>query len=282
VIDISSGTSTVQRSTTRIKGGSPVEITDNVVVEEPLELLINGMPYAAFMRMPGDDLHLCLGFCFTSGVLTMPEQVLSISHGIGHGGIRRLLIEVDEETASRVAGMPGERMSLSCSGHAGAKTFPEIDCPETVVGDSVIMATEEIQELAKRAVSRQTVFATTGATHFAALFDRQGELLAFAEDMGRHNALDKAIGKILSEGTLSRAVIAILSSRLSFEMVKKAAIAGIEILAGFSAATSFSIQLAEKRGMSLVGFLRPGRMNIYCNNGRIEMQHSGTLSISAD
>jgi FdhD protein len=118
-------------------------------------------------------------------------------------------------------------------------------------------------------VQTQRVFRETGGTHGAALYDRLGLRLAFAEDIGRHNALDKAVGAAMRTGDLSRARVALVSSRLSFEMVQKAAAAGIEILAGISAATSLGVQLAARQGMTLVGFLRGDRLNVYTHAERL-------------
>ena len=117
--------------------------------------------------------------------------------------------------------------------------------------------------------SRQPVFYATGGTHAAGLFDGEGRLLALSEDVGRHNALDKAIGRVLFEEKEGKAKAAVLSSRLSYEMVQKAARLGVEIIAGASAPTSLAIELAQQLDMTLIGFLRPGAANIYTVPERI-------------
>ncbi len=117
--------------------------------------------------------------------------------------------------------------------------------------------------------ARQTIFPLTGSTHSASVFDVNSNLLAFAEDIGRHNAFDKVIGKLVLEGATQHAFLAIVSSRLSFEMLQKAAVLGLEILAGLSAPTSMAVSMAERLNITLIGFLREDSMSIYSHPERI-------------
>lgn len=263
--------STLLRTTLKIDAKGVGQGMDRLVIEEPLEVQVNGSPYALFMRMPGEDVTLALGHCYTTGVITDRRQVTAITQGIGPEGVRRVHLDVDGETHQfeRESGQQWH-LSLSSSGHAGSKVFSEIAADHAGAEETFFIAPAELQDLAKAAVAHQSIFLTTGATHFASFFDRDGTLLSFAEDVGRHNALDKAVGQLLQDETMARALVAVLSSRLSYEMVQKAAVVGVEILAGFSAATSFSVQVAEQAGISLVGFLRPGRMNVYCHTQRVQ------------
>ncbi len=263
--------STLLRATLKIDAKGVCQDMDRLVIEEPLEVQVNGSPYALFMRMPGEDVKLALGHCYTTGVITDRRQVTAITQGIGPEGVRRVYLDVDGEMHPLVRESGQQwHLSLSSSGHAGSKVFSESVADYAGAEETVLIAPEGLQNLAKTAVANQSVFLTTGATHFASFFDRDGDLLSFAEDVGRHNALDKAVGQLLQDETMERALVAVLSSRLSYEMVQKAAVVGVEILAGFSAATSFSVQVAEHANISLVGFLRPGRMNVYCHPQRIQ------------
>jgi FdhD protein len=138
-----------------------------------------------------------------------------------------------------------------------------------VVASEFQISTEELLALGRRLQEAQQHFRTTGGTHAAGLFDASGEQVSFAEDVGRHNALDKAIGKLLLADRLEEAQVAVLSGRCSFEMVQKTARAGIPVAASVSAPTALAIDLAQRAGLTLVGFLRRDTLTIYLDGGRI-------------
>lgn len=214
--------------------------------EAALEIWVDGSPFAVTMRLPGEDLDLVTGFCLTAGVVDRVEALASVTTGELPGGGHRVLV-----TRATPGPVEGTRPAPKAIGHRLQVTMTGLlSCRE-------------------RLFAAQQVFAETGATHAAALFDAACGQLAFAEDVGRHNALDKTIGALARAGRLPEARFAVLSSRLSLEIAQKAAAVGLELLAGVSAATAPAARLAEGCGMTLVGFLRPGSMNIYSHPGRV-------------
>jgi FdhD protein len=243
---------------------------DEMIVEEPLEIIIGGLPYAVTMRMPGDDLHLAAGFCLSEGLVSRPEDLASISP-CPHDQ-NKLTIELSLSTTGtpeRERG--GEFLSRSSCGLCGRDRLDEIftDIPPIAARDSVTAST--IQRWKTDFEGRKEVFPLTGGAHSAAVYRLDGACLGFAEDVGRHNALDKAIGQVLLKGAREEAYLALVSSRLSFEMVQKAAALGVQVLAGVSAATTLAAEYAQRMGLTLIGFLRRGRMNIYTVPERIQI-----------
>jgi FdhD protein len=242
---------------------------DEMIVEEPLEIIIGGLPYAVTMRMPGDDLHLAAGFCLSEGLVSRPEDLASISP-CPHDP-NKLTIELSLSTTGtpeRERG--GEFLSRSSCGLCGRDRLDEIFTDIAPVTSRNIVSASVIQRWKADFESRKVVFPLTGGAHSAAVYRLDGVCLGFAEDVGRHNALDKAAGQVLLKGAKEEAYLALVSSRLSFEMVQKAAALGVQVLAGVSAATTLAAEYAQRMGLTLIGFLRRGRMNIYTVPERIQ------------
>lgn len=257
--------------TLRYKDAALERIDDDVAVEEPLEIVIDGFPYAITMRMPGDDLNLARGFLFTEGVIGDGLEATSIAHCNGAQGHNRVLVNLKSNGSPR-GGFYQQRnefLSKSSCGVCGKSAIEEvfIDIPPVTLRDS--FAFRDVLALKDVFEARKSVFPLAGSTHSAALFDRERRLLAFAEDVGRHNALDKAIGAVLGAGSGRSAAVALVSSRLSFEMVQKAGRLGVQLLAGVSAPTMLAIRFAEELGITLIGFLRRNRMNVYTHLERM-------------
>lgn len=260
--------------TLRYKDAALERIDDDVVVEEPLEIVIDDFPYAITMRMPGDDLNLVRGFLFTEGVLGHGLEAVSIAHCNGAQGHNRVLVSLRSNGRPRGGFFQqrNEFLSKSSCGVCGKSAIEEIfiDIPPVAPRDN--FAFRDVLALKDVFEARKSVFPLAGSTHSAALFDRKRRLLAFAEDVGRHNALDKAIGAVLGARGANMncpsesddgAAVALVSSRLSFEMVQKAGRLGVQLLAGVSAPTMLAIRFAEELGITLIGFLRRNRMNVY-------------------
>ena len=233
---------------------------DEVAVEEPLEIRVDGRPIAVTMRTPGNDDELALGFLHGEGLLDEPREV-------------RAGTELEANTVD-VAGPllrdPGERSfyATSSCGVCGKGAIEQIavHCPPVAPGPVVDRAL--LAGLPDRL--SQPAFELTGGLHATGAFTADGEALCVREDVGRHNAMDKAIGRALLDRRLPLAdAILCVSGRLSFELVQKAAVAGCPILIGVGAPSSLAIELAIERGMTLGGFAREARINIYAGSDRV-------------
>ena len=215
---------------------------DDLIAEESdLKLQINGQQEAVLARTPGDDLNLVAGYLFACSMIRCPEDIMNMS--FAYQGVSRVEVTLMTPRAVR-------------------RIYPSPH-PFRIRPEKLF----EYKELFEQ---RQNLFKNTGSTHAAALFSAEGQLVSFGEDVGRHNAFDKAIGKSLLEGTLEQVAIAMLSSRLALELTTKASMANIPILCGFSAATSSAITYAERNNISLVGRIRKDSFNVYANGWRFK------------
>jgi FdhD protein len=243
---------------------------DLVSVEEPLEIFVDGQPFYLTMRSPGEELPLAAGLCFSEGVIDSIDELDGINY-CKDVSTNRINVYVSAGRKERVPRSIRQKRSTTYSscGICGKELVEEIaGATEKILRRSTVSLSRLI-ELQDALGAGQTAYRATGGTHAAAVFDATGGMLAHAEDVGRHNALDKVIGKVLFAHKRAEAAIVLLSSRLSYEMVQKTARLGVEILAGASAPTSLGVQLAEAVDLTLVGFLRANRCNVYSGAGRI-------------
>ncbi len=254
----------------RIEKGGCTERDDLVVREEPLEILVEGRPYAVVMRTPGDEVGLAAGLLLSEGIITAREDLRGIGHCRRESG-NRVEVYLSPAALERHGEKLGRPVFLSKSGCSlcGKEMLADIAQQIRECTREVRIAYELFFDLLSRTVAAQKLFAVSGGTHAVGLFDSDGNTLGFAEDVGRHNAMDKTIGTVFLDRRLDEVAVAISSSRASFEMVQKAAAAGIPIMATVSAPSELALQLAEKASMTLIGFLREGRMNIYTRPDRI-------------
>jgi FdhD protein len=231
---------------------------DAVAVEEPLEIRINGMPVAVTMRTPGHDEELALGFCLTEGLA--PRSATTTAD---------LAANTIEVSAGRTPAPRTFYTSSSCGVCGkGALEAVAVEAPR-IAGDLHVGAAL-VSELPDKLRAAQPAFAATGGLHATGLFSTGGELLCLREDVGRHNAMDKVVGWALGGDRLPLAhAILCVSGRLSFELVQKAAVAGCPVLAAVGAPSSLAVELAADRGVTLCGFVRDGRMNVYTEQWRI-------------
>ncbi|HEY0408734.1 MAG TPA: formate dehydrogenase accessory sulfurtransferase FdhD [Candidatus Dormibacteraeota bacterium] len=249
--------------------------TDAVVIEEPMEIRAGGVPVAVTMRTPGHDFDLAVGFLVTEGVIAGAEQIASIRTCEVAADGRHNILEV-ELTASAPGFDPARARAFYVSSSCGLCGRASLDAVRTrarweVADDPVRVSAGLLAELPARLREAQRVFDRTGGLHAAALFDPGGRLLCVREDVGRHNAFDKVIGWAATDGRLPlRSHVILASGRASFELVQKALLAGIPVIAAVSAPSSLAIELAEEAGMTLVGFLRDGGMNVYTGHERID------------
>jgi FdhD protein len=250
----------------RLKDGSLAREDAAVIIEEPLEIIVDGISYATTMRTPGDDLALAAGFCLAEGLIDRAEDLGSIQSCELEDANQVTVIRAGDRTppeAHRRA-----PIASSC-GLCGRDMITDLLESLPRIESDARVSTADLLALGRRLQEAQTLFRPTGGTHAAALFDAELEMLSVAEDVGRHNALDKAIGRLLLDRRLSDSRVAVLSGRCSFEMVQKVARAGIPIVASVSAPTALAVDVAQRIGITLVGFLRRETMTIYAGEGRI-------------
>lgn len=235
----------------RYENGALTTLQDTVGVEEEIEIRVPGRETILLSRTPGQDTALVLGSLFTRGLIRRLEDIDVLSFS-----------EYEKRTIVQAVLKPQEPCRLSLVSPATPPSKKDAE-------KQLLRGVEQIFALRSVFEAQQRVYRVTGAMHGAALFNLQGSLLAFAEDIGRHNAFDKVIGEALLNGMLGRADIAVLSSRLALELTMKAAMAGITILAGISVATHSSVELAAARGITLIGRLKQRGMNIYTHPWRL-------------
>jgi FdhD protein len=242
-----------------------------LAIEELLEIYIDDTPFSITMRLPGDDTHLVAGLCFTEGIIDSWDDLLSIEHCKANQDERRIFVRLKEGLHSGVSTHLERNAYLSKSscGLCGKTSGEEICMDMRPVESFTQILLKDIFALKEVFEERQAIFPLTGSTHTASIFGREQELLAISEDVGRHNALDKAIGRLLRNGQTSEALLSIISSRLSFEMVQKAGMLGLEILCGLSGPTGMAVHMAERLNITLIGFLRESSLTIYTHPERI-------------
>ena len=272
-------------SITKINELSSQTTDDIIVVEEPLEIRLGFGPMdmreetnvSITMRTPGNDFELATGFLFTEGVIKSGEEILSIKYCTDHQkkeqqyNIVRIELKPDIEFES-TAFNRNFYMTSAC-GICGKASIDAIaiHCVKTDTNDNLKIDKQLVFSLSDKLKLKQTIFNNTGGIHAAALFSISGDLLLTMEDVGRHNALDKLIGSLvaLNKLHLAQNAVLFLSGRASFELLQKATMAGIKIVCAVGAPSSLAVDTAQEFGITLIGFLREGRFNIYTHPFRI-------------
>lgn len=264
----------VDVSIVRFKDQQATREDDLVVAEEPLEIFIDDEPYYVTMRLPGEELPLAAGLCHSEGIIDSIDDTLGVNYcqDISTNRINVYLTPARREVAAAKLKQKRGTAYSSC-GICGKEIVEDILVSLIPIAKTVSIDFTSLRRLQDVVRESQKIFHATGGTHAAGIFNAAGELLAFSEDVGRHNALDKAIGKVLFSGKKKDARIAVLSSRLSYEMVQKAARLGVEVLAGASAPTKLAIDLAQGVNLTLIGFLRKDRCNIYTCPERVALEN---------
>jgi FdhD protein len=265
----------------RWRAGDWRDDRDQVAAEEPLQLSLDGKPLSIVMRTPGNDLELALGLLWAERVIRSLDDVVRVrisaeaQESEPRVSLANDLVESNQVDLYLRAGGVTRRpersfLATSACGVCGATTVESLalDFPRLASGPTVGPAM--LPRLSDRLREQQRIFESTGGLHAAGLFDERGELELLREDIGRHNAVDKIVGRALLDGRLplARAVLAV-SGRAGYEVVQKAVAAGIPILAAVGAPSSLAVATAERFGMTLVGFLRDDRFNVYTAPERI-------------
>lgn len=256
----------------RYENGSHSSTRDIVAAEEPLEIFVDDKPFHTTMRLPGEEIPLAVGFLFTEGLIDSANEILTASY-CGDVSTNRITIRLKSRANPDTRrNFTGTYTSYSSCGICGRDMVSDLLKTTPKITKSVTVSVSRLAEFLSTFTGNQQVYRDTGGTHGAAIFGRDGEMLAFSEDIGRHNALDKSIGKVVLARKISEAKVLILSSRLSYEMVSKAARLGIEIIAGVSSATSLAIEVAKNLNITLIGFYRRNRGNIYTCPDRVTFE----------
>ena len=234
---------------------------DEVAVEEPLEIRVDGQPLAVTMRTPGHDEELALGFLYGEGLIDGPRRAGLTDDFAAN------IVEVEGPLARE----PGQRRfyTTSSCGVCGKGALEEVAVLSEPLPEGPVVARSLVARFPD--LLEQPTFERTGGLHATGLFDPAGALLIEREDVGRHNAMDKVVGRALLDGMLPLGErILCVSGRLSFELVQKAAVAGAPIIVGVGAPSSLAVSVARDRGMTLCGFARRGGMNVYTHPARLE------------
>ncbi len=262
-----------------VDGDTARERPDKVVTEEPMEIRLHGpgqepAALAVTMRTPGNDFELAVGFCFTEGVLPSPDELDTVAYCLaGEGEQEYNVVTIKLRHPVDRRGHQRTFVANASCGLCGKTTLDEVEQQCAPVGTGPIVARSVISALPERLRAAQTVFDATGGLHAAACFSAGGELVAVREDVGRHNALDKLVGHALLERQLPlRGDVLMVSGRVSFEIVQKAAMAGIPVLCAVSAPSSLAIDAARRLGQTMVGFVRGDTANVYTHPERVDLE----------
>ena len=264
----------------KISNNESMDTNDQLAVEEPLEMQLQygaadkriNKSISVTMRTPGHDLELATGFLFTEGIIRNEEEILFIEQD--KYDKNKIVVGLHENAEPRIQKMERNFYTTSSCGVCGKSS---IDAIKTVSAyydepDTICLKAEMFYGLHDIVRERQAVFETTGGLHASAIFDLEGNLIMLREDVGRHNALDKMIGAALVDGQLPlTGNILLLSGRASFELIQKASMAGIKVITAVGAPSSLAVELAKECNITLIGFLRDERFNIYSGEQRIMM-----------
>jgi FdhD protein len=270
------GRVTGRRPVVRVDGGRIVRRPDTLVVEEPLEIRVNGTALAVTMRTPGDDVDLVHGFLLTEGVVRRAADIHTARYcdGATEGGNTYNVLDIvlAEGVTPPEPGVARNFYTTSSCGVCGKASIDAIRTLTNypVAADPVAVDPSAVAQMPATLRAAQAVFDRTGGLHAAGLFTSEGELLCLREDVGRHNAVDKVVGWAVRTGALPLAGrILLVSGRASFELTQKALMAGAPVLAAVSAPSTLAVDLAAESGMTLVGFLRGDAFNVYAGAQRL-------------
>jgi FdhD protein len=255
----------------RVEGCAASHADDLLAVEEALEIRLANRSLTITMRTPGNDFELAAGFLHSEGMIQDISQIRSMGR-LSDASDDVVVVELDGEPRGAVQAQRNFVMSSAC-GVCGKASLQDLEvnaCP-VLPPDEIQLSPEIIHGLPGILRSAQGIFESTGGLHAAARFDLRGELECLREDVGRHNALDKLVGAALLERRMPMSSsLLLVSGRASFELVQNALMAGIPVMAAVGAPSSLAVATAERSGMTLIGFLRNGRFNVYSGSHRVD------------
>jgi len=255
---------TVSQFVRRVDGDATSRVPDQLVVEEPLEIRLDGTRVATTMRTPGHDYELAVGFCFTDGLLA-GAPVQRVRYCATGSAVETGFNVVTVDTGGRAPQtQPRLTTTTSSCGWCGTGAVDDVAARLTSLPDPRPFDPEVLGAVVDRVRDAQELFDLTGGVHAAAAFDASGTPLVVREDIGRHNAVDKVVGRLLLDQRLPAPELGLfVSGRTSFEIVQKAWAAGFSALVSVSAPSSLAVEAARRAGILLAGFARPGRLNLY-------------------
>jgi FdhD protein len=244
----------------RVDGDVSTELDDALAVEEPLEIRVGDKPVSVTLRTPGEDFDLAAGFLFTESIVRNANDVAEFRHWGSPNVVRVALregVKVDLQRLQR------HFYSTSSCGVCGKASIDALRVQTSPLAQRVEVARDAIVAMPEKLRAEQKTFDATGAIHAAGIFDATGTLLRVREDVGRHNAVDKVIGSFFRENVALDGHVLFVSGRTSFEIVQKAVVARIAVLAAVGAPSTLAVELAREMGLTLLGFVREGRFNVY-------------------
>ena len=261
-------------SVVRVRGAARASDTDRAAAEEPLEIRLHERPFAVVMRTPGADRELALGFLLSEQVIASADDIGVIEHctdpSADHPENIVNATLVDASSLDRVFADRRQVTTNSSCGLCGRRTIESLRADAAPIAASWTIAPADLAPLTDRLRAAQRVFDETGGLHAAGLFTADGTIVDVAEDVGRHNAVDKVVGRAMMRDALPLAdVLLMVSGRSSFEIVQKAFLAGVPIVASVSAPSSLAIELARDAGITLIGFVRGDGCNVYTHPARL-------------
>jgi FdhD protein len=272
------GRVTARRRASHVTADEAVTRPETLVVEEPLEIRVNGKAITVTMRTPGSDVELAQGFLLTEGVIGHRDDLVTVRYCRGAGADNLNTYNVLDATLSPGVEMPQVDISRNfyTTSSCGVCGKASLDAVRTISryspgDDASQVKSETLSAMPEQLRAGQKVFASTGGLHGAALFNAEGTMLSVREDIGRHNAVDKVIGWAVEQNRVPlTGTVLLVSGRASFELTQKAVMAGIPVLAAVSAPSSLAVDLASQSGVTLVAFLRGESMNVYTRQDRIK------------
>jgi FdhD protein len=243
------------------------EVSDHVVVEEPLQIIIDGHPIAVTMRTPGHDAELTLGFLLTEGVIRSRDDIrkIDIESRDNHA-----LVFLADGTEIDFARLTRHVFSASSCGMCGKATIDAVTCNQPALTGGVVFSSAVLLAAPEQLAAAQSVFTRTGGLHAAGLFAADGTVHVVREDIGRHNAVDKVLGHAMLARLDLAEYFLLVSGRVSFEIMQKALAGGIPLVAAISAPSSLAVEFARESNQTLVAFLRPPKFRVYA--GRVELE----------
>jgi FdhD protein len=275
----------MQQATTfkiiKVNGSKAQRADDTITTEEPLEIRLQyatrtGMQRKSIsvtMRTPGNDAELAIGFLYTENIISGLSDVKALEHtDLKNNNV--VLVTLTDDAEPDIARLDRNFYTTSSCGVCGKASIESVrvSCPIVDTKDNIVVSLDTLYCLPDKLRNNQEVFSLTGGLHGCAIFDLSGNIILAREDAGRHNALDKLIGAALNADMLPmNKHILMLSGRVSFELVQKAAMAGIKIIAAVGAPSSLAVEMATEWGMTLIGFLRHEKFNIYTGAERIDL-----------
>jgi FdhD protein len=256
-----------------------LSVEEELIGEEPLAIRVENRPYAVVMRTPGEENFHVAGFCLTEGLVDRREDILTLGY-CDEANANVATVTLRPERVQKIDALLDRRgfISQTSCGLCGKELIKDLCQTLTPSPDKTTVAFDRILKCAQELPRRQRLYGRTGGSHAAMIFNKEFSLLAVSEDVGRHNALDKAIGKTLLEGTLDDGFLGVLSSRISYELVQKAARAQLPLLVSMSRPTALAAALGKTLNMTLACLGKKGDLLVFCGSKRLEWGQKGKTS----